>query len=245
MKVLVPSWPRELPRQFKHRAGLSRRFLVSQAIDGLAMQDARRRLLERESSGGLTQTWSELIFGNRADYTALASFTAEASLLGGVAEQPWLPAGYFDGLKGFGRTISLFASGVVSSTATPSYTFQVRMGTTSGSATLSGSSVGVTAAIVTGSGISNRYWNLRLDLTCYTPGIGTGNCTLSGAGFVFSAGFASPFTYAIEPTTPDTATWTQTLDASLTQYINLSVTSTASSASNTIQCKQLLLVGWN
>lgn len=246
MKTLVPSWPRELQRNFRPRVGLKRdRGNPHFFADGMALQAARNRMLEREALGGLTGTYSELIYSNRADHTTLASFTSEASLIAGNNEQPVIPALYFDGTKGFGRTISIIARGVVSSTATPTYIFQVRSSTTAGSSTLSGASLGVTAAITTGSGISNKAWELRLDLTCYTPGIGSNNCTLSGAGYVFSAGFASPFMYPLEPTTPDTATWTQTIDGSLTQYLNLSVTCGASSASNTITCKQLLVVGWN
>ncbi len=83
-------------------------------------------------------------------------------------------------------------------------------------------------------------------MTCRTVGTGTGNSTLSGAGYVQSpGGFASPFVYPLEPTTPDTATWTQTFDNSLTYFINLSVTWSASSASNTITCKALRMYGWN
>ncbi len=104
----------------------------------------------------------------------------------------------------------------------------------------------MTAAITTASGVSNQLWFLKLDLTCFTPGIGSTNCTLSGGGYVMSpGGFASPFVYAIEPTTPDTATWTSTIDGSLTQYLNLSVTWSSSSSSNTIRVKNLRAFAWN
>ena len=192
-----------------------------------------------------TGTWTELMYANRADFTTLSSFTSEASLIAGNNEQPVLPALFFDGNKGFGRGIGFLARGIVSSTGTPTYTFQWRISTTAGTATLSGTSVGVTAAITTGNSVSNQLWEARLELVCNTPGQGTGNTTLSGAGYVDSAGFASPFTYSFVPSQGALTTWTSVLDNTLTQYVNLSVTSSASSSSNSITCKQLLMFGYN
>lgn len=193
-----------------------------------------------------TASWTELLFSNRADYTAFNSSAAEGSLLAGLNQQPVIPALFFDGNRGFGKGVRLEAAGVLGTTSTPTITFQVRLGTTVGSSYLSGTSAAVSAAITTQSGVSNKWWYLSLTLLCNTPGQGTGNTTLSGAGYVTSpGGFASPFTYALEPTTPDTATWTVAVDDTVTQYINLSVTWSASSASNTITCKSLTLTGLN
>lgn len=217
-------------------------------LDHLALQRAAlvRRRADWLRAGGLTQTWAETIFANRADYSAFNTSSSEGSLLAGVNEQPVLPALYFDGNKGFGRTVVLEAEGVLGTTSTPTIIFQWRLGTTSGSTFLSGASVGVSAAITTASGVSNKWWKSRLTLTCNTPGIGAGNTTLNCEGEVYSpGGFASPFIYPLEPTTPDTATWTATIDNSVTQYVNLSVTWSASSASNTITCKRLLMYGMN
>jgi hypothetical protein len=251
MNAVLPPWPKDLPRRFRPLAtftGLPK-LSAAEALDLIAVQRARR-LRDQESvirCGGLTTTWTECTFSNRADYTAVASTNAEASLLAGVNEQPWFPAGYFDQAnRGPGRGISLLARGLLGTTGTPTIIFQVRLGTTSGSAYLAGTSVGVSAAITTSSGVTNKWWELRLDLICNTTGIGSGNTTLAGAGYVTSpGGFASPFVYALEPTTPDTATWTSTIDNSATQFVNLSVTWSASSASNTITLKQLLCLGLN
>lgn len=245
----LPAWPKDIP-QVWHDLGKIKTPLLSpiQRYSKLGLLHAERiaRRNARIRNSFLTGTVSELLFANRADFTPLASFTSEASLLAGTNQQPVIPALFFNDNKGFGRSISFMARGVLGSTSTPTYTFQARLGTTAGSAYLGGTSVGVSAAITTASGVTNKWWELRLDLTCYTPGIGTNNTTLSGAGYVRSpGGFASPFGYAIEPTTPDTATWTATIDSALTQYFNLSVTCSASSASNTITCKQLWVHGWN
>lgn len=196
---------------------------------------------------GTTGTWSELMFVNKSDYTAVASSASEASLLsGGGNEQPILPSLFWFNKQGGLRGVSLLARGILGTTGTPTIIFRIRLGTTQGPTYLSGTAIGVTAAITTQSGVTNKFWELRLDFHCTVTGLGTGNCTLSGAGMTTSpTGFASPFSYPLEPTTPDTATWTATIDAALTQYVNLSVQWSDSSASNTITLKQLWMHGLN
>ncbi len=135
---------------------------------------------------------------------------------------------------------------MLGTTSTPTIIFQWRFGTTSGSSFLSGASVGVSVAITTGSGVTNQWWESWLDVICYTAGTGTGNTSLSCAGVVSCpGGFASPFSYALEPTTPPTATWSAVIDNAVTQFVNLSVTWSASSASNTVTCKKLKMYGEN
>lgn len=177
------------------------------------------------------------------DFTALSSFTSEASLLAGTKIQPTIPGNFF----GYpGQAIEFRAAGILASTGTPTYTFQVRISSTQGDSTLSGTSVGKSVAITTGSGVTNEEWYLWLRMVCKTIGQGTGNCTLTCYGQVYSpAGFASPFFYNLLPSTPPTATWTATIDGSVNNYINLSVTCSASSASNAITCKDMGLIGWN
>lgn len=249
MKVLLPPWPKAIARNFLRRADLIQRRRNSvEALDQLALAEAYSRLHNGESvqASGYTGTWAELIWVNAADFTAFNTSSSEGSIISGLNDQPVLQAGFFFNKAGKYRSVTIEAQGVLGTTGTPTIIFQARLGTTSGPTYLSGTSVGVTAAITTSSGVTNKWWYLRLDLTCYTPGIGSGNTTLSGAGYVLSpGGFATPFIYPIEPTTPDTATWTSTLDASLTQYLNLSCTWSASSSSNTITTKSLRMYGWN
>lgn len=190
--------------------------------------------------------YSQCLFQNRAAHTAVASTSSEASLLAGTNNLPFIPRHYFDPTHGLGKGISLFASGVFSNTGTPTQIFQVRISTTGGSSTLSGTSLGVSAAITTGSGVTDVRWDLEMHWRLSVSGQGTGNSTLDGSGWVASpAGFASPFRYDLEATTPPTATWTTVFDNSLDQFINLSMTWSANSASNTITCKYLRLMGWN
>lgn len=243
------TWPKEYPRVMKPWGQIRHQPIPRHEVgDFLALQRAREieRAMEGIRCSGTTGTWGELMFVNTADYSAFNTSASEGSLLAGVNEQPVVPALYFFNKQGRHRGLTLRASGVLGTTSTPTIIFQVRFGTTSGSAYLSGTSAGVTAAITTASGVSNKWWELQLDLQCNTGGIGTGNTTMSGAGYVTSpSGFATPFIYPLEPTTPDTATWTFVTDNSLTYYINLSVTWSASSPSNTITCKKLWMFGWN
>lgn len=246
MQTLCKPWPVGIPRLMTPRANFHHDIPVT--LDMASMIRARQ-LADRESrirNSFQTGTVTDLMFVNTADYTAFNTSSAEGSLLSGVNEQPIWPATFFFNKAGRGRAIRLIASGVLSTTSTPTIIFQVRAGTTSGASFLSGTSLGVTVAITTASGVTNQGWELVLDLQCNTTGIGTGNTTLSGAGWVNSpAGFATPFSYVIEPTLPPTATWTAVIDNSLTYYLNLSVTWSASSASNTITCKKLWMLGLN
>lgn len=247
MRVLerLPPWPARFPRTSRTLTSL---LLPKLSPDDLALACARGTGSRAHAikNSGTTGTWTELMWSNSADFTAVNTTAAEASIIAGLNDQPTIPALFFFNKLGRYRTISLLLRGILGTTGTPTITFQVRLGTTAGSSFLSGTSVGVSAAITTSSGVTNKWWELRLDLTCNTPGIGTGNCTLSGAGYVTSpGGFAAPYTYALEPSTPDTATWTSAIDGSLTQYLNVSATWSASSASNTITTKQCLLAGLN
>lgn len=239
-------WPTTIPRHFTPRVGLMEsplaRCPMVERYDKLCEHVAHKRRFLDPQMTGLTNTYNEQFFINKADFTAYSTSTSEASLISGLNVQPVIPANYFLFQGASLRGIRIEAQGVLSTTSTPTIIFQVRTGTTSGATFLSGASVGVSAAITTASGVTNKWWRLQLDLICTVTGIGTGNATLAGAGYVASpGGFASPFVYALEPTTPDTATWTSVFDASVSQYLNLSATWSASSSSNTITCKQLIV----
>lgn len=191
--------------------------------------------------------YCKALFANhKADYTALASFTSEASLWSGNSLQPRVQTGLFDGPDAVGRTILLRARGVVSSTGTPTYTFTVRFGTTI--AAISDAAIASSAAIATASGITNKRWELELYITCRTPGQGAGNTTFSVDGKVGSAGgFATtqPWYALTGGLGGESGTWTvapANFDPVKENYLNLSAACSASSASNTIQCKSVELL---
>lgn len=185
--------------------------------------------------------YASLKFAAIADHTPLGPFTAEASLLGGTNQQPMFESGWFDGPTAVGKGFELDAMGVLSCTGTPTYTFGVRLGPTH--AAITDTLIAVSAAITCQNGVTNKWWRLWLRAILRTPGQAAGNSTFSVAGFVESpGGFASPFRYALEPTTPDTATWTVApVDSKVQNYLNLSVACSASNAANAIRCKDCVV----
>jgi hypothetical protein len=246
MKTCLKPWPKGLDRTFRPLAQIAMpRLLPHQWSDLRSLEAARNRRLSAPRMTRMTQTYGEMFYFNRSDFSAMNNQNVETGIIqGGGNAQPTLPSNFF-GAPGFAQPFRIEASGIIGTTGTPTIIFQVRLGSTIGVTTYTGASVGVSAAITTQSGISNQWWSLVLDLTCNTPGQGTGNCTLSGAGYVESpGGFASPFKYSLAPGTPPTATWTQTIDGSLTQYFNLSATWSAASGSNTITVKTLRGIMW-
>lgn len=176
-----------------------------------------------------------------SDFDALATFTAEASLIGPTGLQPVIRAHTFSFR---GARWRFRASGVVSSTGTPTYQFTGRLSSTVGISTVTGTKVGESEAITTGSGITNEHWYYDLLLTCRVPGLGSGTCTVNCTGRVWSGGFAAPYTYELVPATGTPQTWTQTLDNSVDLYFNLTAVCSASSASNTIRCKEIEVLNY-
>lgn len=186
--------------------------------------------------------WMQCVWSADADFTAVANTTAESDMLtGGGAFRPTFPALTFDKNEK-GKRYRFEANGVFGNTGTPTQIFTLSLGTSTTWASAD-TNIGVTAAITGQSGVSNKWWHLWAEIVCRQPGFGSNNLTLMCYGQVTSmSGFASPFTYPIEPTTPDTATWTiASLDSAVTYYLGLSMTWSAASASNTITVKDAAL----
>ena len=189
-------------------------------------------------------SFRSLLYNRYADFTALSSFTSEASLLTGFSQPTlWHPALDFTQI---GRTFRLGARGVLSSTGTPTYLFKVRLGSTAMSAdNLApplGTIIGASAALTTTSGASITVWSLELFLTLTAAGIGSGKATITSSGTVLSAGLATVGDLA---PTNGSATWTTTLDSSVDNFFQIGVVCSASSSSNTIQLKHLELEALN
>jgi hypothetical protein len=191
----------------------------------------------------LTGTNQELIYANIASGTAKASFTTEANLndTAGMGERPSLPPSFWAPPYGVGKGLRIKASGIVSSTATPTYTLTIRLGT---NGAITGPIILGTVAMTTASGISNQLWTLEGDIIMRTIGTAGANSTVQGIGWCESGGFASPFVFAAFGGAAQPGT-VATVDASITNYINVSVACSASSASNTITLLQLLVWGLN
>lgn len=191
----------------------------------------------------LTGTNSELVYASTAVGTAKNTFTSEVLIndTAGMGVQAHIPADFWlPNATSVGRAIRIVARGILSSTATPTYTFTIRSGTAASTtaAILLGS-----AALTTGSGVSNQPWEIEGDVILTTMGAAGANSTVRGTGMVQCPGLATTLAAmwggAASPGT------VATLDTSIANYINVNVTCSASSASNTITLQQLLVYGLN
>lgn len=225
--------------------------------DLLALRDleaerwaTRHALLEREGdplASFLTGTNVEMIYISTAAATAKNTFTAEAQIndTAGMGPQAFLPADFF-GIGGsremaIGRAIRVVGRGILSSTATPTYTFTLRGGAAGAT---SGAIVLGSAALTTGSGVTNQMWELEGDVALETFGAPGANTTIRGTGVIACGGLASPFTYPVwgGAASPGTVA---TFDTSIKNFVNFNIACSASSASNTITLQQLLIFGLN
>lgn len=193
----------------------------------------------------LTGTNTEVIYANTTAGTAKASFTSEVAIndTAGMGVQAHLPPDFFlPNPNQVGRGLRIVARGILSSTGTPTYTFTVRSGTagSTSAAILLGS-----AALTTGSGVTNQPWELQGDVFLVSQGAAGANSTLRGMGTIISPGLASPFIYGVGAGASLTTPTVATFSADITNYINFNVTCSASSASNSIQLQQLIVYGLN
>lgn len=212
------------------------------AIRGDADDIGRRMARRGVRFAGMGLTYADAA-PSLTGFTANANTSTETGLLVGPNRQPAVRPPFFESAA---RGLHFRGRGIFSTTGTPTLTFKFYLNTTVGPTNFAGTNVGVTAAITTGSGVSNKLFSFELDITCSTPAQGTTNATVYASGVIKSAaGFASPYEYAITPGTGDSATVTATLDGSLTQFFNMSATWSAQSSSNTITLEMLTGVAWN
>lgn len=192
----------------------------------------------------LTGTNTELIYASTSPGTAKASFTSEVLIndTAGMGVQAHLPADFWlpNKAQSIGRGIRIEARGIVSSTGTPTYTFTVRFGAAASTTT---AIVLGTAALTTGSGITNQYWELTGNIVLESIGAAGTNSTVRGLGYLISPGFANKIDPAYGgAASPGTVA---TVDTTITNYINFNATCSASSSSNSITIQQLLVFGLN
>lgn len=174
-----------------------------------------------------------------ADFTALASFTSEDSLLKGVAKQPVIPRGFWERP---GATFMFRASGVFSTTGTPTMLWNARLKATVGVTQLDGTIVAGSAAITLANGVTNDKWDLCVRMACRTPGQGSGNTTINCDGRIdLIHAAADMVSRTMVPTTGTPQTWAvaTAIQNDVDMYLNLTATCGTSSASNTLQCKML------
>ena len=167
-----------------------------------------------------SQTWSQALVTAQADGPALASSTAQTSLLPTPALYT-LPANFFSTI---GQAMRIRASGRISSTATPTMTFGVGLGTLA-TPIIAFSSGAI--SLITGQ--TNITWELEALLTLRALGNGTAS-NLMGIGRFLCAAATTPVNL-LPASAPAVGTG---FDCTLTNLLNLFGTWSASSASNSI-----------
>ena len=212
---------------------------------GVHPQNLRKALgLTQEVAGGagLAQSYATLEYASLTTGTQLNTFTTEASLQANLPDIT-IPAGFFAGNEGVGRSWSVDARGQLGTTGTPTFTFTLRI---IPSLTWSAGGVGQsTAAITCGSGVTLAPWHLQAGITCRSSGKGgASNATLIIQGEVLggTAFAAGGGVYSLPGAN---VALTVSLDPGATQYIYLSAACGTSNASNLIQMTQLLAMALN
>jgi len=196
---------------------------------------------------GFSMTQNELLYAFSGSSTALATFTAEDNLL---KTYPLIKMPDMSQLLGSlgerSSSLKIRALGKASSTATPTYTFTLRLiNATTFSSTTSGQTnlvLATSTACTAVSGVTNGIWQLDVDIvlrTLHTGGAPTFTVTCGGtvAGSAFSSASNSIPAAGTAPTA--------TLDVTQQYYLFLSAACSASSASNSINTELIKLYGEN
>ena len=189
----------------------------------------------------ITGTSSELLYSSVATGTQLATFTTEDQL---QKTLPYciIPAGYAFNSGSTGKSLRVKACGRLGTTATPTFTFNLRLLTSS---TWSAAGIGfATAAITAGSGVTLAPWFLDAEIIIRSLGTGAAGTIAvmgevrSGTGFAAGGGI-----YSLPGA--NTAFTAATFDNSVTNYLFLSVACGTSSGSNLCQLEMLKVYGEN
>ena len=197
----------------------------------------------------ITGTSTELIYASTHVGIAKNTFTTETALNdeATMGPQAYLPAGFWlPTSTSLGRGFHIVARGIVSSTATPTYTFSVRLAASE--AATSGPIVLGTAALTTASNISNVLWKLEGDVIMESLGTTSGTSTVRGVGKFEGIGYgaAAPTLTAYNAyggaASPGTVA---TVAIKAQNFVTVNVACSASASQNTITLQQLLIYGLN
>jgi hypothetical protein len=209
------------------------------------LQTPMRMRASRTARGGLGLSFSELLYANRASFTAKASFTTEIAINDTAIEaQAQLPPWYISPSVRLPAGLRFVARGIMGTqnVAAQAFTLTCRLG----------AAASITAVIVLGSpavsmtqNLTNKLWEFEGDVIIRT--LGTTGATGTGNGLgIWSAPaiMPSPFVAELFGSAAQPGTFT-TYDPSITNFVNFNATCGTSNAANTIQLLQLLVQALN
>lgn len=190
-------------------------------------------------------SYRNCLYASTTPGAAKATFTTEAQLNIGTDMKPqakitpdfWGPSPS----DAIGRGFHIDALGIFSSTATPTFTWNVRGGA-AGNITTAPLLLGGTA-LTTLTTQTNKLWHLEGYVVLEAIGSGALS-TIRGMGRVSSSGLSAAATGDMfgGGATPGTIT---VFDTTITNFINVNVAASASSASNSVQLLQLVVEAIN
>lgn len=181
-------------------------------------------------------TIPELYYSSSEAGTALSTFTAEASLMGGYPV-PQIPATFFAKLGNLSSSMRIKARLNVGSTGTPTFALSARLLSSATAWSAGGLLLGTSGNVTAASGVTNAWADLDLDVILRSIAAGAATSSLFTSGTL--SGSAFPVTGSVPAN--NVSAVNSTLDATgATQYfLWLSAACSASSASNTISLQAL------
>jgi hypothetical protein len=244
--VTHPDLDYELHRAAKHRWAYN-------PSTGLYARPEERRAHVNRRNGGLTGTYTELIYSNPLAFTAKNTFTAEFQINdqgANTGPPPALPAWYFLPSGARGKTLRIVARGIQLGTGStpPTWILTFRLNPVVTPANPpTGPIIGALpgATTMTGTTTANTLWEAELDVQLTLEGAPGNNSTLRGLGMWSSPrGFTSPFFAELfgGGASPGTVA---TFDLSLLNTLTVGMTCGTSLAANQMQLLQLLVMGLN
>lgn len=192
-----------------------------------------------------TPTKNEVLWANIANGTQLATFTTEASLMGGVL-LPKIPAYYFLNNSSLGKTLKARFWGRMGSTTTgPNFTITPRL-FAHGTAFSAGGGLllGTFAVVQMAASQTLAPWVMDLDMVMDNPNEGATAVLTTFGEIRCPKGFVSPFM----ATLPDNNITTNTLstyDMAQTYDLHIGVACNTSNAANLIRLDRGKLYGEN
>lgn len=186
-----------------------------------------------------TGTMPELYYSFSAAGTALATFTTEASLMGGYPI-PQIPATFFGKLGEQSSALKIRAYGNVGdTTAAPTFTWAVRL-LSSATAFSAGTPSWATPAVtLNGTSLTNTWWQLDMDIQLRSIAAGAATSVLAGYGVVSGSALNTPATLPAANTTAVVNSSNFDNTGATQYFLWLSAACGTSNAANTISLQGL------
>lgn len=188
---------------------------------------------------GYTMTQPELYYSFSAAGTALATFTTEASLMGGYPI-PQIPATFFNKTGNLSSAVKVRAYGNVGDTTTaPTFTWAVRLLTSSTSWSAGTPSWATAATTLNAVSLTNTWWQLDMDIQLRTIAAGGATSILAGFGVVSGSALNVPATLPAANTTAVVNSSNFDTTGATSYYLWLSAACGTSNAANAISLQGL------